>query len=149
MQANNIILPRHYPRQHQFEIRLLFQRIISNICSKTRSTYPESLKYYIYMNRYDVEQEKNLVSDKDVKSFLDALSREKEARFIFRLFKPGKLILFIQSSASQDDTFDSILQFIYQLLVEMKNIREIPDSLSNFDLGILSKEINELILQKN
>jgi hypothetical protein len=148
MQANNIILPRHYPRQHQFEMRLLFQRIISNICSKTRSNYPESLKYYIYTNKYDIEQEKNLVNDNEVRMFLDKLSREKDAKFVFQVFRPGKLFLYIQSSSSQDDTFNNILKFIFQLLMEMQNIGELSDNLTDSDIEMLSIEINELILQK-
>lgn len=104
------------------------------------------------MNHYDVEQEKKLVNDKDIKIVLDNLSFSKEITFFFHVIhvknELGKVFLYIQSSSSQDDTFDYILQFIYKLLLEMKRIGELSDILSDLDLEILSGEINELILQK-
>jgi len=152
MQETNIVLPRHYPQAHQYEIRLLFQLIMDNIREKTRSNYLDSFKYYIYMNRYDIEQESILVLDDEIKQALKIVLDASEKQFVFHAFKEngklGKIFLYMKSSASNDETFNNLLLFTFQMLLLMKKDHALPESLSLEDLELLAYEINEMILKK-
>lgn len=145
----NITLPRHYSQKQHCEMSLLFNRLISNACERTRSEFPAKLKYFIYTSKFDIEQEKIIVHENFKKSFL--FINEKTRFYLDSVKdngKTSKVFLYIKSILSENDTFDSLLNFMYNLLKIMQENKELSENLSDKDLIELSREINELILKK-